>query len=165
MPGRLARVKRDVLMNVVLASPLVPLRVRAGCLRRLGMQVGAGATVRPMCFFGGADVYIGQGTFVNYKCFFDNAATIRIGANCTLAMEVMLCTAAHTIGEPERRTGDNVPAAIDIGDGCWLGTRCIIMPGVSVGNGCVIGAGAVVTKDCDANGVYAGMPAKRIRDL
>jgi acetyltransferase-like isoleucine patch superfamily enzyme len=41
----------------------------------------------------------------------------------------------------------------------------MIMPGVEVGPGCVVAAGAVVIKDCEPNGLYAGVPAKRVRDL
>lgn len=39
------------------------------------------------------------------------------------------------------------------------------MPGVTVKKGCIIGAGAVVTKDTDEFGVYAGVPARLIRKL
>jgi maltose O-acetyltransferase len=36
---------------------------------------------------------------------------------------------------------------------------------VTVGDGCVIAAGAVVAKDCEPNGLYVGVPARRARDL
>jgi acetyltransferase-like isoleucine patch superfamily enzyme len=39
----------------------------------------------------------------------------------------------------------------------------MIMPGVTIGAGVVVAAGAVVTKDCEAGGLYAGIPAKRLR--
>jgi maltose O-acetyltransferase len=41
----------------------------------------------------------------------------------------------------------------------------MLLPGVTVGDGCVIAAGSVVTGDCEPHGVYAGVPAKRVRDL
>ncbi|MCR4913326.1 MAG: acyltransferase [Lactobacillus sp.] len=56
-----------------------------------------------------------------------------------------------------------MPVKID--DGCWIGANVTILPGVHIGKGCVIGAGAVVNKDCEPNGVYVGVPAKRIKDL
>lgn len=34
-----------------------------------------------------------------------------------------------------------------------------------VGNNVVIGAGSIVTKDCEENSVYAGVPAKRIMNI
>jgi maltose O-acetyltransferase len=40
-----------------------------------------------------------------------------------------------------------------------------VLPGVTVGDGCVIAAGAVVNADCQPDGLYAGVPARRVRDL
>ncbi|CRL46734.1 Chloramphenicol acetyltransferase [Sodalis glossinidius str. 'morsitans'] len=34
-----------------------------------------------------------------------------------------------------------------LGDGCWLGMRAMIMPGVTIGEGAIIAAGSVVTRD------------------
>jgi chloramphenicol O-acetyltransferase type B len=33
-----------------------------------------------------------------------------------------------------------------IGDGCWIGSRAMIMQGVTLGEGAVVATGAVVTK-------------------
>jgi maltose O-acetyltransferase len=40
-----------------------------------------------------------------------------------------------------------------------------VLDGVTIGAGCVIAAGAVVTRDCEPDGLYAGVPAVRKRDL
>lgn len=50
-----------------------------------------------------------------------------------------------------------------IGDDVWIGTRVIILPGVSVGKGAIIGAGAVVKKDVPEYAVVAWVPAKVIK--
>lgn len=54
---------------------------------------------------------------------------------------------------------------IKIGHRVWMGINVTILGGVTIGNDVVVGAGSVVTKDLPANAVYAGTPAKRIRDL
>jgi maltose O-acetyltransferase len=54
---------------------------------------------------------------------------------------------------------------VSVGNGSWLGTGVTVLPGVTIGEGCVIAAGAVVTADCAPDGLYAGVPARRIRDL
>jgi acetyltransferase-like isoleucine patch superfamily enzyme len=40
-----------------------------------------------------------------------------------------------------------------------------VLPGAVVESGCVVAAGAVVTGHCLADGVYAGVPARRLRDV
>jgi len=80
-------------------------------------------------------------------------------------MEVLLCTSTHEIGSESQRAGTTIQLPIIIEDGCWVGARANILPGVKIGKGCIIAAGSVVTKDCEPNGLYAGVPAKRIRDL
>lgn len=51
---------------------------------------------------------------------------------------------------------------IEIGNNCFIGTRSIILPGVSIGDNCVVGAGSVVTRPVPDNTVVAGAPARAI---
>ncbi len=53
---------------------------------------------------------------------------------------------------------------IKIGNNVFLGCHCIIMPGVTIGDNVVIGAGSVVTKNVPDGEVWAGNPAKYIKD-
>lgn len=53
-------------------------------------------------------------------------------------------------------------ADVNIKNDVWIGFGVQIMSGVTIHDGCVIGAGAVVTKDTEPYGVYAGIPAKKI---
>lgn len=54
-------------------------------------------------------------------------------------------------------------AAIDIGEGCWIGTNVVVLSGVKIGKKCVIGAGSVVTKSIEPYSVAVGNPAKVIK--
>ncbi|MDO4931779.1 MAG: DapH/DapD/GlmU-related protein [Prevotellaceae bacterium] len=40
-----------------------------------------------------------------------------------------------------------------MGNNCWIGTRCIILPGVEIGDNCIVGSGAVVTRSFPANSI------------
>jgi maltose O-acetyltransferase len=77
----------------------------------------------------------------------------------------MLVTSTHRIGDGSERASAKCGGAIHVGDGCWLGCRVTVMPGVSIGEGCIIAAGSVVTADCEPHGLYAGVPATRKRTL
>ena len=59
-----------------------------------------------------------------------------------------------------------VGASINVEDFVFIGMGATIVTGVtSIGKNSIIGAGAVVLKDVEENSVYAGVPAKKIRDL
>lgn len=49
---------------------------------------------------------------------------------------------------------------IRVDEGCFIGARCIILPGVRIGARSLIGAGAVVTRDIPPDSVAAGVPAR-----
>lgn len=64
--------------------------------------------------------------------------------------------------------GANISGNVHLEQGVWIGAGAVINQGdeihrLTVGMNTVIGSGAVVTKDCEANSVYAGVPAKRIK--
>lgn len=50
-----------------------------------------------------------------------------------------------------------------IGSDVWIGSRAVILPGITIGHGAVIAAGAVVTKDVAPYTIVAGVPARPIR--
>ena len=52
---------------------------------------------------------------------------------------------------------------VKVGNDVWIGTKVMIMGGVTVGDGAVIGAGSIVTKDVPPYAIVAGVPAKVIR--
>jgi acetyltransferase-like isoleucine patch superfamily enzyme len=52
---------------------------------------------------------------------------------------------------------------VTIGNDVWIGTRAIILSGVTIGDGAVIGAGAVVTHDVEPYSIVGGNPAQHIR--
>jgi acetyltransferase-like isoleucine patch superfamily enzyme len=107
---------------------------------------------------------MGVGTFINREVFLDGVG-VSLGRNVYLAPRAMIVTAAHPIGGPELRAAPGAAQAVRIEDGSWIGAGAIILPGVTIGTGCVIAAGAVVNKNCEPNGLYAGVPARRVKDL
>ncbi|WP_449598729.1 acyltransferase [Niallia sp. Marseille-Q9988] len=155
---------RDLFINTIASSVLVPRTIRSQIYRIYGVEINT-KYIQAKCFLGGNNIKIGRGTTVNYQCFFDNNGLIEIGENCDIAMQVSMITSTHEIGNSVRRAGQTYGKDIRIEDGCWIGARVIIQPGVTIGKGCVIAAGSVVTKNCSPNGLYAGVPAKRIREL
>ena len=71
----------------------------------------------------------------------------------------------HDISPISRWKNKGKSGEIIIGKNCWIGMNCIILKNVIIGDNTVIGAGSVVIGNCDPNSVYAGNPAKKIKDL
>jgi len=45
-----------------------------------------------------------------------------------------------------------------------VGSGSVILPGITLEEGAAVGALSLVTKNCDAFGIYAGTPARRIKE-
>ncbi|MEW2375076.1 acyltransferase [Micromonospora sp. NPDC047812] len=96
---------------------------------------------------------------------------IRIGNNVMFGPEVTIRGGNHRIdrvGVPmiavRKQAGDEQhDRGVTIGDDVWVGTRAIILHGVTVGRGAVIGAGAVVTRSVPPYAIVAGNPARVVR--
>ena len=121
--------------------------------------------IKPGCTFDSNDIEIGDETWINYNCVFNNSTSIKIGPNCDIAFGVTFVCSTHKIGNDRRRAGYGISLPINIEEACWIGAGVIILPGVTIGKGCIVGAGSVVTKDCDSNTLYAGNPARPIKKL
>jgi len=55
-------------------------------------------------------------------------------------------------------------ANVYLGRHVIVGSGCVILPGVTLEDGVAVGALSLITKKCMAFGIYAGNPAKRIRE-
>ncbi len=55
-------------------------------------------------------------------------------------------------------------APVKIDDYVVIGTRVIILPGVTIGKGAVVASGAVVTKDVAPYAIVGGVPAVFIKE-
>lgn len=56
--------------------------------------------------------------------------------------------------------GEGRSAEVTVGSNVFIGTRCMILKGVTIGDNAVVGAGSVVTHDIPANAIAAGNPCR-----
>ena len=116
-------------------------------------------------------------SYIGNDCFMVN---VDIGAFSSIADRVCIGGASHPIerisSSPVFHEGDNVlginfqffpykhtPKTI-IENDVWIGIGAIVKAGVTIHNGAVVGAGSVVTHDVPAYEIWAGNPARKIRD-
>lgn len=114
----------------------------------------------------GASLIIGNKVGISSSCLWvTNGLTIgdyvNIGADT-----LILDTDAHSLDWQERRVNDvrnSKPIVIE--DDAFIGTRCIILKGVTIGARSIIGAGSVVSKSIPPDCVAAGNPCVVLKRL
>ena len=107
------------------------------------------------------DVEIGERCKVQSHAFICELVTI--GDDCFIGHGVMFINDLFSEGGPARGN-KTLWRATRIGNHVSIGSNATILP-VSICNHVVIGAGAVLTKNITEPGVYAGNPAKKIKNL
>ena len=140
------------------------------------LQVGEGVTISDNArllfvdtYAGGVydpSVRIGNNVFITYNFTIMAAAPITICDNVLIASDVVITSENHGMDPEMSSSYAQTPLTgkpVEIGDGCWLGEKSMIMPGVSLGKRCIVAAGAVVTKSFPEYTLIAGVPAKAIK--
>ena len=123
------------------------------------------------CFIGdssfvGPFVEIQNGVNIGKRCRIQSHAFIcdlvTIGDDCFISHGAMFINDLFVEGCPAPNR--NLWRATKLGNHVSIGTNATILP-VTICDKVVIGAGAVVTKDITASGVYVGSPARLLRRL
>lgn len=107
----------------------------------------------------GASLIIGNNCRLNGTTIASSKA-IRIGDNCRLAPFSHLMDSDYHDITDRSKVGQQAPVILE--DDVWIGTRSIVLRGVTIHQGAVVASGAVVTRDVPAYTVVGGVPAKVI---
>lgn len=145
-------------------------RTRTSLLRKAGLKIGARSLVQgPLRITGEGnpcrEISIGEYTMISGTLHADIGAPIRIGSRVRIGHDVSLITVDHDVGPEEMRSGKRKFGPIEIGDGAWLASRVVVLPGVRIGAGAIVAAGSLVTRDVPDNALVVGVPARVVRDL
>ena len=134
-----------------------------------------------------SNVRVGYGSYVNNGCDMSNTRIGRytsIGAGVTTELgshpldgkHVALHPAFYSSGaalgysyagrdtyKEMKYLDEEAHIQVMIGNDVWIGNRVSILEGVTIGDGAVVAAGALVAGDLEPYGIYAGVPARKIR--
>ena len=110
---------------------------------------------------------IGEYTYIGYNTVITKS---NIGRYCSIADDVVIGPGEHKLDKISTSAifyediynvlTENV---VNIGNDVWIGTKAVVLRGVTIGDGAVIGAGAVVTRDVEPYAVVVGIPARKIK--
>lgn len=135
--------------------------LRAGVLRDLE-QLGFAlpAVVSPDAVVN-EEVALGAGTVVFDGAVVNSGAVTGDGcilnSGCIVEHDCVLGADVHVA------PGATICGGSRVGDHSMIGAGAIVIHGVTICAECMVGAGSVVTHDLTEPGVYAGVPARRIR--
>jgi len=90
-------------------------------------------------------------------------APLKIGDRCGISRNVNIMTGSGPWSKKMEKAFPVVRGPITIGDDCWIGADCIILPNVSLGVFCIVAANSFVSKSFPAFSIIGGNPAKLIR--
>lgn len=125
----------------------------------------------------GATLKVGNGVGISSSTFWVKESVsignyVAIGADC-----IIMDTDAHNLdwrvrcSKEANECGESVDtvtaasAPIVIENNVLVGTRCIILKGVTIGARSIIGSGSIVTKDIPSDCIAAGNPCKVIKSI
>lgn len=159
--------------------------IAENCQMGVGVKMGHGVVIDRNCIIGN-NVFIGHNSVIREGCRIE--ANVVIGHLCLVERDTRIkygtviqsqthITAMATIGEMcyfgpcvccinewhiskwRERTLKQELRGPQIGDGCRIGARSLIMPGIKIGNNAVVGAGSTITKDIGDREKWVGPQA------
>lgn len=107
-------------------------------------------------------VRMGKRNFVKSHFWSTEPYLITIGNDCAITSGVSIYTHGGGRVAREKHPNFDIFGKVQIGNRVYIGSRSLIMPGVTIGDNVLIAAGSVVTKSIPSNSVVAGNPAKYI---
>ena len=125
-------------------------------------NIGEGSRVMPPLNLVCANqVKIGRNVLIMGGCLMMSRGGITIDDDAMIAANAQLISNNHDLHDHALL----VCKPVHICRNAWIGAGATILPGVTVGENAVVAAGAVVTKDVEANTIVGGNPAKFIKSI
>ncbi len=105
-------------------------------------------------------------SFIGRNCVITAKEKVNIKKGCLIAEMVVIRDQDHVVdisGENSREEFCSAP--VEIEENVWISSKATILKGVSIGKYSVIAASAVVTRNVPAYEVWAGVPAKFLKQI
>jgi len=135
---------------------------RALLLRCFGAKLGPGCKFYPACkVWAPWNLTCGELVAVGDGADIYNPAPISFGSHAIVSQDAYVCGATHDYDDPRFPL---MAYAMDFGAYSWVCARASVGPGVNMGEGAVLGLGSVATRDMEPWGVYAGVPAVKVKE-
>jgi putative colanic acid biosynthesis acetyltransferase WcaF len=90
-----------------------------------------------------------------------NPAPMLLASHAIVSQGAYLCGATHDYNDPKFPV---VSFPMRLGRYAWVAARACVSPGVNLGDGAILGLASVATKDLEPWSIYAGVPARKVKE-
>lgn len=126
------------------------------CGRKLGLG-------RNVTFYNPSLIVIGDWVYIAKGCWISASASVYIEDEVLFGPYVCVASSNHTSEKDSYRFGAPEIEEVRINKGSWLGAHSTVLKGTTLGKGSVLAANSVLTRSTEDFGIYAGVPARKIR--
>lgn len=171
----MATLSREILEKMGFASigQNVNISERASFYNTANISLGSNVRIDDFCVLsaGAGGIFLGNYIHIAVYSSIMGVGKITLLDFCGLSSKVSIYSSNDDYSGakmtnptvPSRFTGVS-HADVTLEKHVIIGASSIILPGVTLHEGAAIGALSLVNRDCEAFGIYAGTPAKRIGD-
>jgi putative colanic acid biosynthesis acetyltransferase WcaF len=90
-----------------------------------------------------------------------NPSPIFFGSHAIVSQGAYICGATHNYNDPKFAL---VSYPMRFEAYSWICARAIVAPGINAGEGAILGLGAIATRHMEPYGIYAGVPARKVKE-
>lgn len=141
----------------------------------IGQHVSVGAFCEIICYRSmpttpvEGKLVLGHRVVIGTGCNLRAAGgAIIIGEGSNLSQYTSVIAANHVADTEQGHTGGKLETertGVTIGRNVWVGAGSRLLPGISIGDSAIVGAGSVVTKSIPSRELWAGNPARKLKEL
>lgn len=131
-------------------------KIKNKMMKWCGFDIGVNTNiVGPLYISLSIDLKIGDNCWIGRGFTIDGNGSVNIMNNVDIAPEVLISTGSHYIGSNNKRAGIGKTLSTKIEDGCWIGTRAMLIEGCNVSKGSIVSAGSIVKDNYDENSLIS----------
>ena len=131
-------------------------------LKLFGAKIGKNIIIKPCINIKHPwNLIIGDNVWIGENVWIDNLSLISIGNNVCISQGAMLIDGNH---DYKSVNFDLMLQPIVIHNGVWICAKSIVNGGVTIGENTVLLSGSVANKSLEANSIFQGIPAIKVRD-
>jgi len=148
---------------IILNNPYNPfIGIKVFFLTVFGARIGKGVIIKPSVNVKYPwNLEIGDYSWIGENVWIDNLGQCTIGAHCCISQGAMLLTGNHNYSSSGFEL---IVKPITLENGVWIGAQSVVIPGTICMSHSVLTVKSVSPLVMEANSIYRGNPAIKVKD-